>query len=144
MRRGMRENVERERVQAVAGEHRLCFTERLVDRQLAAPQVGVVHAREIVMDQRINVDGLDRAPDAERPLRIDREQPRSGDGEHRAEPLAAADRRVAHGLEQSLAALAGRSQQPREEIIDVGADPRRFSLQLVGRAVDRLNRHRTA
>ena len=140
----MREDVERERVQAIAGEHRLRLAERLVDGQLAAPQVRVVHARQIVVDQRINVDRLDRAADAERPLRIDREQARRGDGEHRAEPLAAADCRVAHRLKQSLAAVTGRRQQPREEIVDVGADPRRLSLQLAGRAVDRLNRHRTA
>jgi hypothetical protein len=51
---------------------------------------------------------------------------------------------MAHGLEQALAAIPGRSQQPGEEIVDVGANPGGFSVQLAGRTVDRLNRPRTA
>ena len=73
---GMGEDFERQRVEAVAGEHRLGLAERLVDGRLAAPKVGIVHARQIVVDQRIDVDRLDRAADAQRPLAVDREQPR--------------------------------------------------------------------
>ena len=65
----MREDFERQRVQAVAGKHRRRLAERLVHRRLAAPQLGIVHARQIVVDQRIDMDRLDRAADAERPLR---------------------------------------------------------------------------
>ena len=36
------------------------FAERLVDGRLAAPQIVIVHARQIVVDQRIDVDRLDR------------------------------------------------------------------------------------
>ena len=66
--RRMGEDFERQRVQAVAGEHGLGLAERLVDGRLAAPQVGVVHARQIVVDQRIDVDRLDRAADPKRAL----------------------------------------------------------------------------
>jgi hypothetical protein len=69
----MGEDLERQRVQAVAGKHRLRLAERLVHRRLAAPQVGIVHARQIIVDQRIDVDRLDRAADAQRTLGVDRE-----------------------------------------------------------------------
>ena len=38
---------------------------------LAAPQVVIVHRRQIVVDQRVNVDRLDRRSDAQRAVRID-------------------------------------------------------------------------
>ena len=69
MGRGIGEDLEGERVEAVAGKHRLRLAEGLVHGRLAAPQVGIVHARQIVVDQRIDVDRLDRAADAQRPLR---------------------------------------------------------------------------
>ena len=69
MRRGVREDFERQRVKAVSGKHGFSLAEGLVDRRLAAPQVRIVHARQIVVDQRINVDRLDRAADAKRASR---------------------------------------------------------------------------
>ena len=75
MRGGTREYLERERVETVAGKHRRRFAERLVDRRFAAPKLGIVHAREVVVDQRIDVDRLDRACNPKRAFAIDREQP---------------------------------------------------------------------
>ena len=69
VRRRMGEDLERQRVKAVAGEHRFRLAEGLVDGRLAPPEIGIVHARQIVVDQRIDVDRLDRAADAQRPLR---------------------------------------------------------------------------
>ena len=66
--RGIGEDLERQGVEAVAGEHRRRFVKRLVDGRLAAPQVVVVHARQIVVDQRIDVDRLDRRAGAKRAL----------------------------------------------------------------------------
>ncbi len=74
MGRRMREDLERQRVQAVAGEHRGRLPERLVQRRLPAPKLGVIHARQVVVDQRVDVDRLDRAADPKRALAIDREQ----------------------------------------------------------------------
>ena len=143
--RGMGEDLERQRVEAVAGEHRLGLAKRLVDGRLAAPQVGVVHARQIVVDQRIDVDRLDRAADAKRALAVDREQPRRGDREQRAEPLAAADRARGASPRTARSRLSpvGGSRR-REEIVDLGADPGRFGVELARQPVDDLNRHRTA
>ena len=98
--RRMREDFERQRVQAVPGKHGLGLAERLVHGRLAAPQVGVVHARQIVVDQRIDVDRLDRAADSKRAIGVDREQPRRGDREQRPQPLSAADRGMAHRFVQ--------------------------------------------
>ena len=65
---GSLEDFEREVVEAVAGEDRGRFVERLVDGRLAAAKIVVVHARQIVVDQRIDVDRLDRRAGAERAL----------------------------------------------------------------------------
>ena len=96
------------------------------------------------MDQRIDMDRLDRAADPKRALAVDREQARGGDREKRAESFAAADRGVAHGLVETLAAVAGRAQKPREEAIDVGRDGLRLGIELFGEPVDGLDRHRRA
>ena len=141
---GSREDLERQRVEAVAGEHRGRLAERLVHCRLAAPKLGIIHARQIVVDQRIDVDRLDRAADPKRALAIDREQARRGDGEQRTKPLAAADRGVAHGVVEALAAVAGRTEQLRKETVDLGRDGLRLGVQLVGEPVDGLNRHRRA
>ena len=71
--RRMSENFERQRVKAVAGEHGDRFAERLVNGRLPAPQIGVVHARQVVVDQRIDVDRLDGAADPQCARRVDRE-----------------------------------------------------------------------
>ncbi len=111
---------------------------------LAAPQIGVVHARQVVVDQRIDVDRLDRAADAQRPVAPDREQLRRGDREQRAQPFAAADRGMAHRLVQPLAVVVGRRQQAGEEVVDLGGDPGGLRVEQSGEPVDGLNRHRTA
>jgi hypothetical protein len=88
----MGEDIERESVQAVAGKDRRSLAEFLVNRSLSAPQLGIVHARQIVMDQRIDVDRFDRAADPKRALAVDRKKPRCGDGQQRPKALASADR----------------------------------------------------
>ena len=74
-------------------------------------QIVIVHARQIVVDQRIDVDRLDRRADPQRPLGIDGEQLRGGAGQQRAQPLAAADRGMAHRLVEAVAGVAGRFEQ---------------------------------
>ena len=61
-----RQDLERERLHGVAGEHRLGDAEADVHRRLAAAEDVVVHARQVVVDQRIGVDQLDRARRAQR------------------------------------------------------------------------------
>ena len=54
------EHGERQRLQRVAGEQRRRLAERDVAGRLAAAQRVVVHARQVVVDERIGVDQLDR------------------------------------------------------------------------------------
>ena len=95
-------------MKAVAGEHSFSLTERFVDGRLAAPEVRIVHARQVVVDQRIDVDRFDRTADAHRTVAVDREQPRRRDGKQRSKAFAAPNRRMAHGLEQPFATVVGR------------------------------------
>jgi hypothetical protein len=94
------ENFERQRMQAVPGEHRRGLAERLVDGRLAAPEVIIVHARQVVVDQAVDVDALDRGAGAKGAVLGQAEQARCRNGKHRAKALAATDRGMAHCLEQ--------------------------------------------
>ena len=70
-----------------------------------APQVVVVHARQVVVDQRVDVDAFHREPDAQRAVAVDVEQRAGRRHEQRTHPLAPADRGVAHRLVQAAAAV---------------------------------------
>ena len=89
------QNFERHRMKAVAGEHRDRFAESLVNGRLAAAKVVIVHARQIVVDQRIDVDRLDRGAGPDGAVLGDPEQARCGDGQQAAG--AACRRRSRHG-----------------------------------------------
>jgi len=78
----------------VAGEHRGRVVERLVAGRPAAPQVAVIHRREVVMDQRIGVDHLDRRGDLQRAAPGDAEQPGARQHQQRPQPLAGRQRRI--------------------------------------------------
>ena len=59
-------NIESERQQAVARQDRRRFVEGAVHRRLAAPEIVIVHPRQIVMDQRIAVNAFERRRDPQR------------------------------------------------------------------------------
>ena len=63
-----RQQRERFGLQAVAGENRHAFAEHDVERRPPASQRVVVHRRQIVVDERIRVDHLDRARGGQREL----------------------------------------------------------------------------
>ncbi len=73
-------------------------------------KIVIVHARQIVMDQRIDVDRLDRRAGADAALLVEPEQPAGGDGQQRPDALAAAEPGVAHRLEQTVAPVARTDQ----------------------------------
>ena len=56
-------SLERERQQRIARQQRQRFAEDLVAGRAPAPQIIVVHARQVVMNQRIGVDQFDSAAD---------------------------------------------------------------------------------
>ena len=89
MRIGIRQHLERHGQQPVAGEHRGRLVELLVASRPAAPQIAVVHRRQIVVDQRIGVHHLDRRGDLQARCAA---PPRTGCGRPARETAAAACR----------------------------------------------------
>ena len=65
----LRRNFKRDRQQRVAREHRDAVAEDLVAGRAAAPEIVVIHAREIVVDQRVGVNALHRAGERQRAFR---------------------------------------------------------------------------
>ena len=85
-------HLERERLQRIAGEDRGRLVELPMRRRAAAPQVVVVHRRQVVVHERVGVDQLDgRGERIERRLRRRRRARRS----HRRATAARACRRRA-------------------------------------------------
>ena len=84
--------------EAVAGEDRDVLAELDVRGRQAAAQLVVVHRRQVVVDQRVGVDQLDRAGDRQEALGLGAERAGGGQREDRAHPLAAGEQRVAHRL----------------------------------------------
>ena len=98
--------------------------------QSPSAQVVVVHRRQVVVDQAVDVDRFDRCPDADRPLFIDREQPRRRDHDQRTQFLAAANRRVAHRREQAVARIARWLEQYAEQGIDRARNAHRLPVEI--------------
>ena len=94
------QDLEGDRLQRVACENRGRFVEGAVGRRPAAAQIVVVHRRQIVMNQGIGVQALDRGRGADRAGVASAERPRRLDDQERPQPLAAAKRRVAHSFDQ--------------------------------------------
>ena len=91
------------REQPVAGEDGHGLAEADVARGLAAAEVVVVHRRQVVVDQAVGVDQLDRG--GEREDRLARSWSSAlggGEREHRPDALAAREQRVAHRLLEAL------------------------------------------
>ena len=118
--RGIGENLERQRVEAVARQDRGRLVESLVDGGFAASEIVIVHRRQIVMNQRIDMDAFERERGAAGAIPIHPEQPRGGEDEQRPQALAAADRRMAHRPVEIGAGIVGDRQQLVEPPIDIG------------------------
>ena len=79
-------------------------------RRLAAPQVVVIHAWKIVMDQRIDMDRFDRGAGTNGTVFRNAEQLAGCRGKQRTEALAAAQPGMAHGREQPVSPITGIDQ----------------------------------
>lgn len=139
---GIGKDFECECVKAVPGENRGRLVEHLVDGRLPATNVVIVHARKIVMDQRIDVDRLDRSSDTQGPISRNAKQPRCGNRQEWSKSLSATDRCMAHRSVKIVAAIVARHEQTSEQLINLAANPFGLGVQLEPRPVDRLNRHR--
>ncbi|ODN72629.1 hypothetical protein A6302_00122 [Methylobrevis pamukkalensis] len=125
-----RKEIEGEREQGIAGQNRGRLVEGLVDGGAAAPDVVVVHRRQVVMDQRIAVDAFGRRGGQQEVagpvVDVAAEQPGGLDGEEGAQPLAPAEHRVAHRVQQArgaqdLALLRRLIKQRRKARVHEGA-----------------------
>ena len=85
------DDVEGNRQQRVAGEDRGGVVIGFVQGRAAAAQVGIVHRRQIVMDQRVAVDAFQRGADQQRGFARDAEHRGALDRQERPQPLAAAE-----------------------------------------------------
>ena len=61
-------------MQRVARQYRRCFVISAVDGRLAAPQVIIVHTRQVVMHERIDMDRFDRCTNAQCNIAVDMEK----------------------------------------------------------------------
>ena len=109
---------ERERLQRVAGEQRRRLAERDVAGGLAAAQDVVVHARQVVVHERIGVDHLDRRGGRVDARGIGAGEFARGVREQRAHALAAAEHRVAHRLDQRRRRGRVERQRAVEHVLD--------------------------
>src|SRR5215475_1930376 len=98
MRVRMRQNLECDGEKGIACEHRGCLVELDMRGRLSAAKIVVVHARQVVMDERVGVQRFDRRRHLESPLWVYAEELRGT--EHQAGPqaLAAGENRIAHGF----------------------------------------------
>ena len=107
------ENGEGQRQQRVAGEDRGRLVEGPVHGRPPAPEVVVVHRRQVVMDEAVAVDAFQRRRGAERIVGGAAEEAGRFDEDEGAEPLAAAERGMAHGGKQPRRAARSRRQAAR-------------------------------
>jgi hypothetical protein len=88
---------ERHSMEGVASQNSCGVIERAVHSWLAAPHVVVIHARQVVMHERVYMDGLNSRSNAHRDRTINMKQSSRRGDQQRAKPLASAYRRVSHG-----------------------------------------------
>ncbi len=65
----LRRDLKGDREQRVTRQNRDAVAKNLVTGRATAPEIVVVHAREIVVDERVGVDALDRAGEGKRAFR---------------------------------------------------------------------------
>ncbi len=117
--RRVRENLERQRVQAIPGEDGIRLAERLVEGRLAAPKVGIVHARQVVVDQRIGMNQFDGACGRHRERAVAADCIGAGQTKNRPQTLAAGHEAVLHCLQHDSRAVRSGREDRREYGFDL-------------------------
>jgi hypothetical protein len=121
------QQLEREALQRVAHQQRRRFVVFDVAGRLAAPEDIVVHARQIVVRERIGVDKLYRGRGDPDPLRIRAGKLARRKRQQRTHALASAENGIAHRLMQAPRRDLGPRQhalQRRLDALQVGLRPR--------------------
>ena len=129
-RRGQRrlrggDDVEGKRQQAVSGKDGGGLVECPVNGRLAAPEIVVVHCRQVVVDEGIAVHAFKRRRDPRCVGTVRVEQRRAFHDQKWPQPLAAVENAVPHGGQQlgrprNLAGADAGRQQPVEQRLDLG------------------------
>ena len=96
---GLRQHLEGQGQETVARQHRGRLVEGLVAGRTAAPQIAVVHRRQIVVDQRIGMHHLDRAAACNALRRATEKSCALASTRNGPQPLARRQRGIAHRLE---------------------------------------------
>ena len=105
--------------QSVAREDRGRLIELLVIGRTTAPEVVVIHRRQVVMNQRVSMNQLDR--DSRRQCLLDRPAARFArhQHEHRSQSFAAGLDAVTHRRLQSLGAIRAEREVLSERKFDL-------------------------
>ena len=93
----LRGDLERLRQQRVAREHGDAFAKNFVVREFATTIIVIIHRGQIVVDKRIGVDALDGARERHGVRIVATARFRRREEHRRTHPLAAGEKRVAHG-----------------------------------------------
>ncbi len=97
--------------QAVTGEDRNVLAVDDVRGGPSAAQLVVVHRRQVVVDQRVRMDELDRGSCRQHLNRVASRRARCGETQDRADPLTAGEQRVAHRLVEPVGCAQVREAQ---------------------------------
>jgi hypothetical protein len=146
MGRGIAHDLEGQRQQPVAGQDRGGLVEGLVTGRPAAAQIVVVHGRQVVVHQRIAMHAFQRRPGPQRMIAARAQQLRALGQKERPQPLALAQRRIAHRLDDARRRRgAGRqaiwpSRRSMSSAISL-REAAKLMVGLGGRGLDCRNRH---
>jgi hypothetical protein len=95
---GLRNNLKCDGQQRVPGEHRNPIAKDFVTRGTPAAEIIVIHAREVIMHERIRVDAFERAGQGESILGLAMASFRCRETKDRPQSLASGEKTVAHRL----------------------------------------------
>ena len=113
----LRDGLERERLEGVAGEDGDGFSEGNVAGRMAAAQIVVVERGQIVVNERVGVQHLQRAAEVggtDGQLAVSGHHARGLHAEDGAKAFAAGEDAVAHGTVDGMGQRLGRGEKPFE------------------------------
>ncbi len=93
-----RNDFKRDRQQSVAGKHGDAVAENFVTSRAPATKIVVVHARKIVVHERVGVDAFERAGERQRLVDLAAACFGRGETQNRSQSFSAGEKTVAHRL----------------------------------------------
>ncbi len=131
--REVAEKLERECMEGISSEHSNRFTVDLMAGGLSTAEVVVVHAREVIMDEREGMKHLESTGSWKSRISCLAESLGGDQTEDRPEPFAAGEDAVAHGFVQVRGWRLRCGKQGVEGVIDACAVVSNVSLEVHGR-----------